>query len=187
MEFLSCLSIKRAVTAAALMFLFVACIQFYLKNEELSFYLHADVEWDLDSIKESLSERVIGQEAMPQQLLDALYWTIKDEDALKAEANVKVVFLLGGPGVGKTQVCKTQINTPLLVYFLKNIFSDVTNSLRARDLQVQTHLFYPTLQRPRLSTPIVQLLHPSTLRRVDQTNQISRRPLQYFGARPNQI
>jgi len=77
-----------------------------MKYANSTFSLHADVKWDLDGMHKQMVDKLVGQSDVSQHLVDALRWTLKDENQLKQEDSLKAVFLLGGPGVGKIKVIK---------------------------------------------------------------------------------
>jgi len=55
-----------------------------------------------------LLDRVHGQETAVKQLVDNLEWTRQQHkevwDMASNASSIRVIFLLGGPGVGKTEV-----------------------------------------------------------------------------------
>jgi hypothetical protein len=90
----------------------VICIASLRLNQSVTgeniFTVHADVNWDLASAREQLLDRVHGQETAVQQLVDNLEWTRQQHkevwDTASNASSIRVIFLLGGPGVGKTEV-----------------------------------------------------------------------------------
>jgi len=90
----------------------VICIASLRLNQSVTgeniFTVHADVNWDLASAREQLLDRVHGQETAVKQLVDNLEWTRQQHkevwDMASNASSIRVIFLLGGPGVGKTEV-----------------------------------------------------------------------------------
>lgn len=84
---------------------YIVSVRFFSVVASPVFTLHADVEWDLESAKKQLQDRVHGQATAVQQLVDNLEWTRLQQDDQRSslDSSLKIIFLLGGPGVGKTE------------------------------------------------------------------------------------
>jgi sensor domain CHASE-containing protein len=99
----------KLLAALVALAIYIASLRINLSDPgEYFFTVHADVKWDLESAREQLLDRVHGQETAVQQLVDNLEWTRQQHkevwDTANNSSSIRVIFLLGGPGVGKTEV-----------------------------------------------------------------------------------
>ncbi|XP_065345885.1 uncharacterized protein LOC135943334 [Cloeon dipterum] len=98
----------RLAMSVSVMAVFAILAAVYSKNWCDAFAMPATIEWDLPGIKEQMEEKVHGQRSTTTQLINSLQWTLKDGASSNQEdtPQLKAIFLLGGPGVGKTKTMK---------------------------------------------------------------------------------